>query len=99
MTELSDCGYSSIFIMSEHLISVHRSVGMSRLDSIQAEVLQQDEDNEDFKKKDTNNEQNHEGFDDTNDEMVLSYPAAMKVFIIDDNGKWDRTCFVHARMV
>lgn len=70
--------------MPDHLISVHPVVRLSRLDSVQAALLEQDGDTEHMEQRGINNGQQDEN---TIDGTVLPYPVEIKKFVIDDNGK------------
>lgn len=99
MNEVSRCGYSSIFIMPEHILPVHLFVGVSRLDGVQDDVFQQEDQMEYLKPTNENEDKGRRVVD-----MMLRYrnlhtlqiSNTLSFMIIE---KLDRLCFVRERLV
>ena len=84
MKEMSSFGYSCILIMPEHLLSVHPFVSLSHLDGVNADLIANDNEARNHGDEEA---QCEDGPETTVEGTVGSFPASLRKFIVDDNGK------------
>lgn len=98
MKEKANFGFSSILIMAENLLSVHPYVGMSHLEGVQADLIEEQLDTTDTKNNIGDFSDEHKRHDNTVYGTVSSCNGALRKININDDKKMGPAVFSAKRL-